>query len=399
MFLTAPLIHNGHGFLPAGSAIEVDDDGLILAVHDNLTHEDVVKHDGVLCPGFINAHCHIELSHMQGMIPEHTGIIPFLQKVPGYRTQFTDEQVKAARHEAYNHMVQNGIVAVGDIANTADTLDVRQLDKLHIHTFVECIGFTETFARQRFEQSEIVYRQFEEQEQNDKLLRQSINPHAPYSVSKAVFDMIDKFQPHSLLTIHNQEGEAENEYYQQKTGAVRELLGGFGISDDFFNPSGKTSLQTYTEWLSYNHSCLFVHNTFTTKHDVALAVDRFVKTSWCLCPGANLYIEGRLADVMMFAEQGVNICVGTDSLASNHRLCIMSEIITLKKHFPELDWATLLRWATINGAKALDMEREIGTIEPGKKPGILNIVTEGLPEPKTQNAIDTTGKTSFRRII
>jgi len=387
MLLTAPLIHNGYTFLPEGSVIETTDEGIIIAIYSDVQDNGVIEHPGILCPGFVNTHCHLELSHMKDMIPEHTGLIPFLQKVPTYRTQFTDEQIKVARHDAHNELLKNGIVAVGDIANVADTRDLRVLDKIHFHTFIECIGFTEQHAKARFEHSEAVYQLFARQQETSKLLRQSIVPHAPYSVSKDVFHFIDKHQPQSPISVHNQESPAEDEYYQKKTGGVRDLLGGFGIDDSFFIPSGKSSLQTYTEWLNMHHTMLFIHNTCTTREDLQVAQHRFSKTFWCLCPNANLYIENRLPDVDMFVHAGADICIGTDSLASNHQLCVLSELITLKKNFQHLQWEDMLRWATMNGARALDMQNIIGSFEEGKQPGIVNIRNLDSEQPQVQRIV------------
>jgi aminodeoxyfutalosine deaminase len=386
MFLSAPLIHNGYQFLPERSVIEMGDDGTIIAIHDSLVREDVIHHQGLLCPGFVNVHCHLELSHLKDIMPEKTGLIPFLQKVPLYRTEFTDEQIKAARHEAYHELLANGVVAVGDISNIEDTLDLRQLDKLHMHTFVECIGFTESHAKQRVDESITVYNSYAAQETGTKMLRQSIVPHAPYSVAPSVFAMIDAQRPGSIISIHNQESVAENEYYQNKTGAVKDLLAGFGIDDSFFTPSGKTSVKTYINWLSPQRSCIFVHNTYTSLEDVQVATHHFEQSFWCLCPNANLYIENTLPDVKMLHDADVMICIGTDSLASNHQLCILSELYTLKEHFPAMDWQNLLQWGTINGAKALEMQHLLGSIEPGKQPGIVNI-TQMQSKPEVRRVI------------
>ncbi len=142
MLLTAPLIHDGNRFLPEGMVIETTEDGTIVALHEHFSNNEIIQHEGILSPGFVNAHCHLELSHMKDMMPRGAGLIPFLQKVPVYRTEFTDEQKKAARHLAYQELVTNGTIAVGDISNIDDTSDLRALDQLHIHTFIECLGFT-----------------------------------------------------------------------------------------------------------------------------------------------------------------------------------------------------------------------------------------------------------------
>ncbi len=371
MFFSASKIHDGYRFLPEGTVLEVADDGSILNILDTGAVDDFVFYEGILCPGFVNAHCHLELSHLKGKLDEHTGLIPFLQRVPSYRSSFSDAEKTDARQQAYDELLNNGIVAVGDISNTADTLDLRAQGKLHVHSFVECIGFIEQHAMQRFEFSKQVYEQFSRQESDECLLRQSLVPHAPYSVSSVLFQLIDEFEPDALISIHNQEAKAEDEYYRQKTGAVKQLLEGFGIDDSFFTPSGKSSLTTYAEWISPSHPVLLVHNTQSTPADVHYAENRFPRLSWCLCPNANLYLEGVLPDVPMLAVEVRNICVGTDSLASNHQLSIMSELVTLHRHFPQIGWEVLLRWATINGAVALQMDHHIGSFTKGKKPGVL----------------------------
>ncbi|MGN6569471.1 MAG: amidohydrolase family protein, partial [Flavipsychrobacter sp.] len=129
--ITAERIHDGQKWLPHSTVIEVTDDGRIAALHNNLT-DGVTFYEGALVPGFVIAHCHLELSHMKGVVPEHTSLIPFLQSIPKYRNDFSEEQKQAARHDAYNELYSNGVVAVGDIANVTDTLDVRAQDKLHI---------------------------------------------------------------------------------------------------------------------------------------------------------------------------------------------------------------------------------------------------------------------------
>jgi len=381
VLLTASRIHDGHNWLPDGTVIEVADDGTILALHDATYTGHATHYDGILVPGLVNAHCHLELSHMKGIIPEHTGLIPFLQQVTFHRNDFTEEQKLTSRHNAYQQLIANGIVAVGDIANGTDTLDLRSTDKLHIHTFIESIGFTVTHAQQRFDYSAQLYDTFAAQRATAHILQQSIVPHAPYSVSKELFSLIDAHKPDAIASIHNQECDAENEFYINKQGAVNDLLNSFGINSAFFVPSGISSLQTYLPWFSSSHSIIFVHNTCSTAADVAFAKQQLQNAFWCLCPNANLYIENRLPDVPMLLEQNATICIGTDSLSSNHQLSVLTELLTLKSHFPFLRWQTLFTWATYNGALALQMDHVIGSIATGKKPGIIHIsgLDDGAP--------------------
>ena len=94
---------------------------------------------------------------------------------------------------------------------------------------------------------------------------------------------------------------------------------------------------------------------------------------FCLCPNANLYISGQLPDVDLLLRHGCTIVTGTDSLASNHRLSILEELKTLQYRFPHLSTATLLQWATRNGAEALQLDSVLGSFTPGRQPGVLLI--------------------------
>jgi cytosine/adenosine deaminase-related metal-dependent hydrolase len=373
LLLTADRIYNGKQWLPSGSAIEVAEDGTIVAIHEQASNTEAIHYSGVITPGFVNVHCHLELSHMKDVIPQHTGLIPFLQQVMQKRGIHSEEEKKVARHAAFQELRNNGVVAVGDIANTFDTSDLRSSGAMHFHTFVEAIGFNPQPQKQ-FDYALHVYEQFKAQHQPDTTrLSQSIVPHAPYSISQAMFTLIDKHDSSSILSIHNQESKAEDEFYLLKKGTVRELLSSLGINDEFFIPSGKSSLQTYLQWISNTHPVIFVHNTYTTLTDVEVANTLINEVYWCLCPKANLYIENTVPDVPMFIKANADICIGTDSLSSNTELSILSELKTIKRHFPSIDWEQLLKWGTYNGAKALRLSDIVGSIEPGKKPGLVHI--------------------------
>lgn len=372
MFITASRIHNGIDWLPEGSAIEIAADDTIIAVTDT-TPPDAQRYDGILCPGFVNVHCHTELSHMKGVIPEHTGLVPFLQTVSLHRNEHTAEQKKEARFEALAELYKNGIIAVGDIANTADTLDIRAKDKLHFHTFVESLGFSDANAERSFGYASSVYEQFKTQEPGQMRLSQSITPHAPYSVSKTLFGLIDAHAAAGTIAIHNQECEAEGQFFTTKEGAIRDLLKGLGIDDTPFEPTGLSSIRSYLQWMTHNRRFVFVHNTYTPKEDIQHVQALVREAYWCLCPNANLYIENRLPDITMLMNESDNICIGTDSLASNRQLSILAELQAIKHNYPGIDWGVLLRWATYNGAKALDLSDVAGTLEAGKKPGIVLI--------------------------
>ncbi|SEM06456.1 Cytosine/adenosine deaminase [bacterium A37T11] len=333
----------------------------------------VEKHPGFIVPGFINAHCHLELSHMLEKIPRGEGLTTFIQRVMSSRWT-NGEQQDEAMEEADRQMVANGIVAVGDHVNTLASKKVKEKSSIFYHTFVEIICFEPEKALNRFREALEICNNYNRQ-------HSSVTPHAPYSVTKEVFRFLQTLcrSENNLISIHNQETEEENKFFRYKRGKFIDFYNQLGRDIDFFKAQARNSLQSITPILPSNQRILLVHNTYTSLKDLYF-LSRFNKhVSWCFCPKANLYIEGRLPKIDNFIYHDFELTVGTDSLASNNKLCILSEIKTIHQHFPHLHFNDLLKWATLNGARFLGIDHAFGSIEPGKKPG-LNLIsgTNGL---------------------
>lgn len=340
--------------------------GIEAIVNIDEAGDDVQSLNGVLCPGFINAHCHLELSHMKGLIPEHTGLVDFVLQVVAQR-HFPDEEIMTAIEKAEDEMLNAGIVAVGDICNNVLTLSQKKLNRLQYHNFIEVSGWNPFIAGSRIEKSLEYYQQFHEAFPHHT----SISPHAPYSVSNALWDLMQVYFTQQILTIHNQESTAENELFQQGTGDFIRLYETMRISNPHFKAPGTNSLPAYFHQLQQGKQLILVHNSCTNQQDIDLISQSKIPISFCLCPNANLYIENSLPPVDLLLQNNLNICIGTDSLASNHQLSILEEITTLQTHFPHLSLAVLLQAATLNGARALGMDEFLGSFEKGKKPGVL----------------------------
>ena len=374
---SADKIFDGYQFLQQQVLI-TDAAGIVGDIVDEKdAGDDVEKLTGILCPGFINAHCHLELSHMKGQVPKHTGLVDFVLKVVTER-HFAEHEIFDAIENAEDEMLQNGIVAVGDICNNTLSIPQKTKERLQYHNFIETSGFIPALAEERFQRS---WQIFEEYLLTLNTQRSTVCPHAPYSVSPAMFGMINDLPNNNLLTIHNQETLAENEFFEKGTGDFLRLYKQMGIDISFFKPTGKTSLQTWLSHFTKEQSIILVHNVCTSAEDLS-----FVKqiknneqrtTFFCLCPNANLYISNTLPDVNMLMKHTDDIVLGTDSLASNDQLSIWAEIKTLQNNFKELDLAILLKWATSNGAKALQMNDRLGSFEKGKQPGVILIDENG----------------------
>lgn len=362
-------LFDGYRFLEDDKTLIIDEEGTIRdIVAINEAGDDVEQFSGILSPGFINCHCHLELSHMKGLIAERTGLEKFVLNVVQQR-HFPDEEILLAIEKAENEMLVNGIVAVGDICNNALTVSQKTKGRMYYHNFIEASGFNPEIARQRFERSVNLFREYAKN-YSIHVESNSIVPHAPYSVTHELWDLIINFPGNHLLTIHNQETAGENEWFMSKKGEMATLYSAMNIDVSFFKPSGKSSLQTYLPKFLPNQSVILVHNVHTSEEDVLFSKNSGKKVYWCLCPNANLYISSQLPNIDRLKNNDCTIVLGTDSLASNHQLSILEEMKTIQQHFPHIEIEKLLQWATSNGAKALQLDNVLGSFVKGKRPGV-----------------------------
>ena len=337
--------------------------------------DDIQKLNGVITPGFINCHCHLELSHMKGLIPEHTGLVDFVFKVVTER-HFPDEEIADAIFKAEDEMLRNGIVAVGDICNNISTLPQKLKNRLAYYNFIEVSGWVPSLAQTRFERSNEILNQFSFQLSTFSP-QHTLVPHAPYSVSDKLWDLIAPAFLNHTTSIHNQETVFEDDLFLNGSGDFMRMYEMMKMDTSFFQPSGKSSLQSYFSKMRGAKNVLLVHDTFTKEEDLLFVSRQSAVGSqdvyYCLCVNANQYIENALPPVDLLRRYNSDIVIGTDSLASNWSLSILDELKTLTKHFPAIPLSELLQWSTINGAKALQMDDRLGSFEKGKKPGVLVI--------------------------
>ncbi|OZA56270.1 MAG: hypothetical protein B7X75_06570 [Sphingobacteriales bacterium 39-40-5] len=150
-------------------------------------------------------------------------------------------------------------------------------------------------------------------------------------------------------------------------------------------------MQSILPLFSAKQNTLLVHNTYTSREDLAAVTASGNDIYWCFCPNANLYIEGKLPDINQFLADDLKITIGTDSLASNDKLCILSELKVLKEYSPELPFSQTIRWATLNGAEFLGIDKRFGSIEKGKTPG-LNLI-------QNADGLELTKHSTIRKLI
>ena len=360
--------------------VTIQADGTILEIAPGGSElPDTEIFEGIICPGFINMHCHLELSHMRNQLERGTGMANFIKGILSKRADASADQIQKAIVEAEKEMITNGIVAVADISNTGDTFQQKEKGNIHYHTFIEIFNPNPVKAAEVLENG--MKMEMEIKNTKQKKSSVSIAPHAPYTMSRELLQLIDLHaqKNKSAISIHNQESPDEDELFISLSGSLFNLFKELGFDTGFFHKTNLNALRSTLPYLINATKILLVHNTCTSKEDILWAEELIKKSGssselyWCTCPNANLYIENRLPDYSNFILTNSNVTIGTDSLASNWSLSILDEIKTIVKYHPSIPLQTLICWATKNGAEFLGLN-ELGTIEKGKKPG-LNLLT------------------------
>jgi cytosine/adenosine deaminase-related metal-dependent hydrolase len=361
------------GFLKNG-ILSLSDDGTVVSISDTggqLTEEANLEHyNGILCPGFVNAHCHLELSHMLGKIPRNTGLPGFVERIIPGRKADTDV-IMSAIAEADLQMRREGIVAVADICNTSDTFETKSQSPVYYHSFVEVFGTSASAAQNIYRNGQNLV----QTAQQKYKIQASITPHAPYSLGEELFTLIREGhnQAEQPISVHNQECQAENDLIRDAKGELYEVFRNLGFDMSTITPKHKDSLHWLSEKLPKNARKLMVHNVYTSEKDIRDAEADKSDIYWALCPKSNYYIGGVYPGKYLMERFPDRICIGTDSLASNDKLSIIEELIALQTLYPEISLSELLNWACHNGARALGIEKWCGSFEQGKKPGVLLI--------------------------
>jgi cytosine/adenosine deaminase-related metal-dependent hydrolase len=375
-FLTAEVIYPITTSSLEKGVLQIDHHGIIkdiiphdLYILNGGDIQNAENYEGYICPGFINCHCHLELSYLKGVIPVNSGMADFIRILLKNRFLFSKDEMEQSYIDAENEMIGNGIVAVGDISNFDNTLYIKSRSRIYYHTFVEVLGLDPFDAGMIMDSAKLLRDKFKTINGNS-----SIVPHASYTISPRLFDLLKEecYTDDLPVSIHMQESPAEEQFIYNHTGPLAELFDNLNFNYHKIKPYGIKPLKAILPMLPDCNKLLLIHNTLTTKDDIQWAGSIHKNLYWNFCPRANLYIENRLPDVPAFISENAKITIGTDSLASNDVLNVLEEINTIKKDY-DVPLETALKWATYNGAEALGISNRFGSFEIGKQPAVINV--------------------------
>ncbi len=346
-----------------GAAVEVSDLG-----------------DVVLFPGLVNAHTHLELSWMREIPGPSGDYMAWLEDLLARRAAGPDLSVaQEAAERAVRAVEARGTVAVGDVGNEPWIASVVARAPLRGIAFHEIYGFRSADAERLLDEAAA---RLDSIEQDPDVLaagdrvRVVLTPHAPHTLSPALLKALAGRATASKepLTIHVAESESESELIRHGRGPMAELLRKRGMWDESFHAVGRSPVEHLDRLGVLSPRTLAVHCVHLDHQDLSKLQARGATV--VTCPRSNAWLGVGKAPVPRMLASGIPVALGTDSLASAPDLDLFAEMAALREQHPGLAPATVLRMATLNGARALGLDRDLGSIEPGKLVALLTAPLE-----------------------
>ncbi len=358
--------------IPKG-VLTLDDDGTIVEIGRLSDETESTEfYNGILVPGFVNSHCHLELSHLKDIFERGTGMSGFIKEVVKLRNGMDENSRKQAMKMEMQMLYESGVSAMADISNNSESFAVKAESPIYTRTFLEFFGTEPSQVDEILTRAEELTKRA-----NEFGLDASPTPHSSYSMSPQLLKVISRAGLDTgWLSYHNQESWEEEELIQTGTGPLANQYRERGLSTP--PVAGTPSLIYFLNIVESAQKInaervLLVHNTFCESESVESATSRIKNLFWSICPLSNLFIHNSLPPLDLLRRHNASITIGTDSLSSNSLLSIADEIKCIHRFFPSIPLTQILEWSSYNGARFLGIENRFGSFEVGKRPGVVLI--------------------------
>lgn len=355
-------------------AVMVGEDGRIAAVGPRAAIEPpeaaalVELGEAALLPGLVNVHAHPELSLFRGALEDLRFRDWILRLVGTKRAALRDDDYELAARWTMVEALRAGITTLAATESSAAAFPALKEAGMRGIVYREVFGPEPAVADDSMAGLRAAVQALRGGETG--LVRVGISPHAPYTVSDALFSAAGRFARDEGLPIavHAAESAAERELVTAGEGDFAPGLRARGIHTP---PRGRSTIEMLDRLGVLDARPLLIHCVLTGNDDLARMADHGCAVAHC--PVANARLGHGVAPLAEMREAGVRVGLGTDSVASNNRLDLLEEArIASLLHRGRLashDFlspAHLLRLVTIDGARALGLDDRVGTLEPGK---------------------------------
>jgi cytosine/adenosine deaminase-related metal-dependent hydrolase len=331
-----------------------------------------------LLPALVNAHTHLELSHLHHAVPPAARMVDWVRDLLAVRRAWPDPDAPAvidAARAAITASLAAGTGLVGEVSNTLATVPLLAEAGMPAQVFHELLGFgapdaAALAAAARARLADVA-------PGPGTLVRLSLAPHAPYSVSPALFAALaTDLEVHGgRSTVHLAESPEEVEFLARGTGPWRTLLEDLGAWNDAWRPPGVSPVAYLADLGALDGRVAAVHATQCTGGDLDRL--RALGVPVVACPRSNQHVGVGVPPLEAFYAMGVTVALGTDSLASVETLSVFDELAEARRLAPRVPAGRLLESATVNGARALGFADVLGTLETGR---LARLIAVRVPE-------------------
>ncbi len=383
-----PLIQNGSIVIEKNRILDL---GSFETIQKKYSSQDFIRidlPDTVLTPGFVNAHSHLELTSLKKL--EYRGnFTDWIRKVVETKPQISEQDYQKGIQQGIDLMLQSGITTVGDHVSFNTDLELILKSPLRGILFVEILGVVKEVSEMVFSNAE----KLEQLYQKDSSLFQIYaSPHSVHAVHPEILPKLFS-KERKVLSIHLGESEEEKEYFKDQAGSLYEFIMN-RRGEPSVRPDGVQNYQRFSDLQHFRANTRFaptaiqllesqhllsnqimaVHCNYLEEKDFDL-LDKY-EMSIVHCPSSHDYFSHQKFDLEECRKRNINIALGTDSLASGESLSILDQIRLAKKNYPDISAQEWIKMTTLNGAKALKMENEIGSITKNKMADIIGFKIE-----------------------
>ena len=370
MPVTAPVIRDAFVLVEDGIVVSA---GPISERPDPHRTLEVDLGSSILCPGFVNAHTHLELSNLEGAVSGERGFVPWIEDQLRVRAERGADDAMAPIRKAIASMESGGTVAVADVSNSLVTIGPLVESGLSAVVLQEILGIDPS-------QAESVFGQTRSQREiacaalaAGTRIRLDVAAHAPHSLSRRLFELL--IEDGGIRSIHVAESRSEDEFLQHGHGEWREFLSR-RVGEVPFEAPGLSPVRYLDQLGALHRGLLAVHCVRVDADDAKLLAER--KAVAVLCPRSNAFLGNGVPPLALLLGSGVGIAFGTDSLASCPSLDVLEDARLLARKFPRVPKAALLHALTRGGAFALGFA-DLGEIRPGALARLAAVSFEGAP--------------------
>lgn len=325
--------------------------------------------EGILLPGFVNAHAHLELHDLQGRLPPGGPFVDWVRRVIEHKSAWSDADLQRFAAQGAGTLAAQGITCVGDHATRGLSYGPLRDAGLRGVVFLEFVEFSSGRTEAKLREITGLLQAFPDTER----LRMGLAPHAPYSVSPALLKAAGALarREYRPLSIHLAEVMEEVRFLADGSGPFRGLLTQRGIWDEGWKPPGQSPVAYARSQGILGPATVAAHLNYPQDGDLILLRESGAHAAYC--PNSHAFFGHPSHPLPEYLEAGIPCALGTDSLASNGELSMLAELRRAWEKLPDLTAARLLILATRGGAEALGLGDRIGTLAPGKEADLIAV--------------------------